>query len=172
MTTIVAAEYEDKAVMIADTLVSADNATYKDPRMSKITESGQYLIGVAGDVGVCNIINHIWKPPAPTIKDKDLFKFVITKTVPSLRAVLDNNSIKPELDFQVLIALKGQVFEIDSDFATTVQDEGLYAIGSGGEYAMGALFYGADPMGAITTAAKLDPKTGGDFQEFVQWTQK
>ena len=163
-----AAEFEDRAVMIADTLVSADNATYKDPRMSKITESGQYLIGVAGDVGVCNIINHIWKPPAPTVKDKDLFKFVITKVVPTLKSVLDNNA-KKDYEFQMLIALKGQVFEVDDDLATTVHQEGFYAIGSGGDYAMGALFSGVTPMQSIEVAAKLDPKTGGDFQEFVQW---
>ena len=155
--------------MIADTLVSADNATYKDPRMSKITESGQYLIGVAGDVWACNIINHIWKPPAPTVKDKDLFKFVITKVVPTLRTCLDDNSDKKDYTFSVLISIKGQVFELDEDFATTVHQEGFYAIGSGGDYAMGALFAGADPMKAIEIAGRLDPKTGGDFQEFTQW---
>ena len=168
MTTIIGAELEDRVVMIADTLVSADNATYKDPRMSKITESGQYLIGVSGDVGVCNIINHIWKPPTPTVKDKDLFKFVITKVIPTLKSVLDNNA-KKEYEFQILLAVRGQLFEIDDDYATTVHQEGFYAIGSGGDYAMGALFSGVTPMQSIEVAAKLDPKTGGDFQEFTQW---
>ena len=155
--------------MIADTLVSADNATYKDPRMSKITESGQYLIGVAGDVWACNIINHIWKPPSPTVKDKDLFKFVITKVVPTLRACLDDNSDKKDFTFSVLLAIKGQVFELDEDFAVAVHEEGFYAIGSGGEYALGSLHSGKSPMDAIIVAAKLDPKTGGHFQEFSQW---
>ena len=172
MTTILGVEYPDKAYLIADTLISDGNVTYHDSRMSKITTSGQYLIGVAGDVGICNIINHIWKPPAPTVKDKNLFKFIITTVVPNLRDTLEKNQAKKDSEFQIIIAIKGKIFEIDSDFATAVHHSGLYAIGSGGDYARGVLEYGATPREAIEISAKLDPQTGGEFQEFEQWIRE
>lgn len=167
MTTIIGVEYEDKAVMACDNLIHADTAKYEDERMSKITERNGYFIGVAGDVALCNIINHIWSPPKPTLKDKDLYKFVVTKVVPSLKALVTPDK-KDDMSFNVLLMVKGRLFEIDEDFATTVRKDGIYGIGSGGDYAMGALDTGASLEDAILTASKFDPKTGGLIRTFTQ----
>ena len=108
MTTIIGVEYEDRAVMACDSLIHADTAQYEDDRMSKITEVNGYLIGVAGDVALCNIINYLWRPPKPTLKDKDLYKFIVVKVVPSLKALI-NTDKKDDMSFNVLLMVKGQI---------------------------------------------------------------
>lgn len=168
MTTVVGIQYDDKAVLVSDSLMTTSSSKYVDPRMSKIVQRGKYLIARSGDVNACDIIQHIWRPPTPTAKDKvDLFHFVIAKVVPSLRKCLKDNDYTLEkapdeaTRFVILIVVSGQLFEIDDDFAVAVREDGFYGIGSGSDYAVGALYAGATAQRAVEIASQLDPNTGG-----------
>jgi ATP-dependent protease HslVU (ClpYQ) peptidase subunit len=67
-----------------------------------------------------------------------------------------------------MISVKGQLFIICSDFTVVQDEEGFYGIGSGGAYAVGALYAGSTPEDAIRTAMKFDVNTGGNIQIMKQ----
>jgi ATP-dependent protease HslVU (ClpYQ) peptidase subunit len=142
MTTIIAKKTAGKVIIGADSQVTAIRK-YKHPSMAKITERGQFLIAGAGESAACDIAQHIWNPPAPNATDKkDLYHFMITKVVPSLRQCFKDNDYKYDKDsgddynFLFLIAVGGEIFEIADDFSVCVDSEGIYGVGSGSSYAL------------------------------------
>lgn len=179
MTTIIGVQYKDKALLVADSRVTDDNGRiYSHPQMRKITERNGYLIAGAGEVGPCDIANHIWNPPRVTAKDKDnVYHFMITKVMPSLRKCLTDNGYnfdephdrsKDGLRFQLLIAVAGQIFDISDDLSVCIDESGIYGIGSGSPFALGALAVGAKPLEAMETAAKLSAFTAAPFHTVEQ----
>jgi ATP-dependent protease HslVU (ClpYQ) peptidase subunit len=175
MTTIVAVQYTDKVVFAADNQVTGDNGRiYHHPRMEKITERGEYLIAGSGEIGPCDIAQHIWQPPKPTLKDRqDIYHFMITKVMPHLRQCLTDNGYDfnegkgdgkvNDSRFNFLIAIGGEVFDVADDCSICMSDDGIYGVGSGSSYAIGALHAGAKPLKALEIAAQLDANTSAPF---------
>jgi ATP-dependent protease HslVU (ClpYQ) peptidase subunit len=168
MTTIIARQFENRVVIAADSLVTATRK-YSHPKMAKITERGQYLIAGAGESAACDIAQHIWIPPKPTVEDKkDLYHFIISKVIPSLKQCFKDNDYKwqdedEETKFAFLIAINGEVFDIADDFAVCMDNDGLYGIGSGSSLALGALKAGSSMAQALEIAANKDPYTAPPF---------
>jgi len=170
MTTIVGLVKNGHVIMGADSLVTAGSRKYVHPGMPKIVSNNGYLIGGAGDVAPCDILMYIWVPPVPTVTQrKNLYKFMITDVVPSMKECLDEEGYKPdpsdkEAGFDLLIAFDGEIFNIDSDFCVLMDETGIYAIGSGAHFALGSLHQGATVEKALEWAEKLSPYTAGPFQ--------
>jgi ATP-dependent protease HslVU (ClpYQ) peptidase subunit len=178
MTTIVAVQYEDRVVIGADSLVTA-NRKFNHPKMEKISERSGYLIAGAGEVAACDIAQHIWEPPTPSITDKkDLYHFMIATVIPSLKKAFKDNEYKwekegdEETKFAFLIALEGEVFDISDDFAVCLDEKGFYGIGSGSSLAIGALRNGATLKDALEIAADIDPYTAAPFIYQEQFKKK
>lgn len=170
MTTIIGVEYANRCVVLGDSRVVGDSKIYSHTDMVKVVTNGNFIIGAAGDVRALQVILHTWKPPVAVAKDKDnLFQFMISKVVPSLKKQLNDYGLldtkSPDKDFElyVLIAYNGSIFEIDSDFAVSRSESGYYGIGTGGDYALGALYAGATPEQAASIAALNDSKTAEPF---------
>jgi ATP-dependent protease HslVU (ClpYQ) peptidase subunit len=170
MTTIIGVEYANRCVVLGDSRIVGDSKIYSHPDMVKVVTNGNFIIGAAGDVRALQVILHTWKPPVAVAKDKEnIFQFMISKVVPSLKQQLNNYGLldtkSPDKDFElyVLIAFNGNIFEIDSDFAVSRSDSGYYGIGTGGDYALGALYAGATPEQAASIAALNDSKTAEPF---------
>jgi ATP-dependent protease HslVU (ClpYQ) peptidase subunit len=171
MTTIIGIEYDDKSIVIADSRVTGDDGRiYSHPVMRKIAKRGALLIAGAGEVAPCDIAQNIWVPPVFSAKDKkDTYRYMLTKAMPSLRKCLTENGYNFEEDkkdgtrFQFLIAVGGEMFDIDEELTVMKSDDRLYSIGSGGPYALGALYAGAEPMMAMEIAAKLSAYTSPPF---------
>lgn len=175
MTTIVAVQYDDRVIFAADNQVTGDDGRiYRHPRMEKITERGEYLIAGSGEVGPCDIAQHIWIPPKPTVKDlQDVYHFMITKVMPNLRKCLSDNGYDfsdgrgdgkvAESRFNFLIAVGGEVFDVADDCSICMSGDGIYGVGSGASYAIGALHAGAKPLKALAISEKLDSNTSGPF---------
>lgn len=171
MTTIIGIEYDDKSVVIADSRVTGDDGRiYSHPIMRKISKRGALLIAGAGEVAPCDIAQNVWMPPAFTQKDKkDAYRYLVTKAMPSLRKCLVDNGYSFEEDkkdgvrFQFLIAVGGELFDIDEELTVIKSNDNLYAIGSGGAYALGALYAGAEPMKAMEIASQLSAYTFPPF---------
>jgi ATP-dependent protease HslVU (ClpYQ) peptidase subunit len=168
MTTIVAVQLSDGVVMGTDSLVTADRK-YNHPKMEKITERGPYLIAGSGEVAACDIAQHLWEPPIPTVADKkDLYHFMIAEVIPSLKRCFKENEYKwdaedTETKFAFLIALEGEVFEISDDLSVCLDSVGIYGVGSGSSLAIGALRAGAKMPEALQIAADIDPYTAPPF---------
>lgn len=180
MTTIIGIEYKDYCELLADSQVTDDNGRiYSHPKMTKINERGSFLIAGSGEVSPCDIAQHIWNPPAVTVKDKkDIYHFMISKVMPSLRKCLTDNGYnfdeaqdkaKDGLRFQFLIAVNGQIFDVDQDLAVMKNDDGFYGVGSGAQFALGALHAGAKLLEAMNVATKLSAYTAPPFLQVRQY---
>ena len=93
---------------------------------------------------------------------------MITKAMPSLRKCLSSigfnfDEPKTEQRFQFLIAVCGELFDVDHELAVSKNISGVYAAGSGAPYALGALHAGADAYEAMAIAAKLTAFTAGPY---------
>ena len=199
MTTIVAIQGESFAVIGTDSRIStfddsgfAYQVTTLGSGTAKVAANGRYLIGVAGDVRAINIVHHAFAPPAAPVNMRgnrlDIF---MTKTfIPALRATFeaqgyantkgDSPTHMAEQDSSIIVAVNGAIYVIESDYGWTADRTGIYAIGTGGTYALGALaaLTGKKAITlnsakscivkALGVAAKFDPYTGAPFQTFVQ----
>ena len=170
MTTIVAVVKNNMVTMGADSQVTDGDRPNMHPRMEKISKINGWLIGGAGDVTPCDILQYIFIPPVPTITErKDLYKFMITKFVPAMRDCLEDNGYKPDSKdpdsgFSFLFAFDGEVFDISSEFSVLMNSDGIYGVGNGAKFAIGALCVGASVQEALEAAAKNDIYTSGPFQ--------
>jgi len=170
MTTIVSVQTTDGVLFGADSQVTASNGRkYSATRMVKITQRNDYIIAGSGECAPCDLAQHLWIPPKPTVKDKrDLYHFMIATVVPSLKQCFKDNDYKVNPDddetaFSFLVAICGEVFEIADDFSISLDDSGFYGVGSGSGYAIGALHAGATVEQALSIAAKNDAFTSAPF---------
>ena len=181
MTTIIGVQSSNGCTLVADSLVSDDTGrTWSHPQMTKINRRGEFLIGGAGEVSPCDIAQHIWEPPSLTPKDrKDVYHFMITKVMPSLRECLKTNGYNfdevQEKDsssrFQFLIAVNGELFDVGDDLSVMRNADGFYGVGSGAQIALGALYAGAEAVRAVEIAAQLSIFSEGPFQVEVQYSK-
>jgi ATP-dependent protease HslVU (ClpYQ) peptidase subunit len=169
MTTIIGLQYDDHCIIAADSRTTDDGGRpFSHPTVTKITKRGKYLIAGAGTTMPCDTIQHIWKPPTPPTSKKDLYHFMISEVVPSIRQCLKDSGYTPDkesddYDFLFLIALHGTIFELDDSLSVYLRDDGIYGIGSGSSYAVGALHQGANWKKALQVAAKNDVYTAAPF---------
>jgi len=177
VTTIIAIQHRNKVVFGADSQVTAGNGrVQRHVEMVKISQRGSFLIAGSGEVAPCDIAQHIWKPPSPKgVEWNDLYHFMISKVIPSLKQCFKENEYKwdkeeEEDKFNFLIALGGQVFEIADDMSLTLDSSGFYGIGSGSSYAIGALEAGAKLEEALEIAARNDAYTSPPFLYYTQTT--
>lgn len=181
MTTIVGVQYRDKVVLAADNQVTGDGGRrYNHPDMKKISQRGEFLIAGSGEVQPCDVVQNMWNPPKVTAKDKEnIYRFMIVKAMPSLRKCLTDNGFDfnegkgegkaDESRFNFLIAVGGELFDVADDLSVCRSGDGIYGVGSGSPYAIGALHAGAKPEKAIEIASKLDVNTSGPIQIVEQY---
>ena len=97
MTTIVAVAKNGNVTMGADAQVSDGARPNRHPKMEKITKNNGWLIAGSGDSTPCDILQHIFVPPIPSIKERDnLYKFMIVKFVPAMKECLSENGWKED----------------------------------------------------------------------------
>jgi ATP-dependent protease HslVU (ClpYQ) peptidase subunit len=170
MTTIVAVVKNGNVTMGADSQVTDNNRPHRHKDMEKITKNNGWLIAGSGDSQPCDILQHIFIPPVPNAKEReDLYKFMIKKFVPAMRDSLEENGYKPDPNdkdsgFNFLFAYNGEVFDIGNDFSVLLNSDGIYGVGAGSPFAIGALYAGATVEKALEHAATNDIYTSGPFQ--------
>lgn len=178
MTTIVGIQHEDYCEIWVDSRVTDDDGRiYTHPDMKKYAQRGSFIIAGSGEVLPCDIAQNMWNPPKPTESDKaNPYKFMITKVMPSLREVLTKNGFnfdepkeKNDVRFHFIIAFNGELFDVDQELSVTRDESGLYAVGSGAPYALGALQMGADGEEALEVATKISVYTAPPFYSIVQY---
>jgi len=200
MTTIVGVQGDGFAVVGTDSRISsfddsgmAYQITTLGAGTSKLATNGKYVLGAAGDVRAINILHHAFTPPTPaaTAYGKKLDQFITRQFVPSLRACFEEQGYAlPERDSsehiaehqsQIIAIIHGTLYIVDGDYSWTSDTNGIYAIGTGSSYALGALqaITGGKKQLAIqqakmavnkalAVASRFDPYTGHPFQTFVQ----
>lgn len=178
MTTIVGIQYDDYCEIYADSRVTDDSGrVYTHPDMQKFAQRGAFIVAGSGEVTPCDVAQNLWDPPRLLAEDKkNIYKFMITKVMPSLRECLSKNGYnfdEPQEKnagerFHFLIACNGELFDVDQELSVIRDISGIYAVGSGAPYALGALDRGATGMEALETAARLSIYTAAPFHVIKQ----
>jgi ATP-dependent protease HslVU (ClpYQ) peptidase subunit len=175
VTTIVAIQTDDGVDLAADAQVTNGNGRiFSHPTQLKITERGKYLLAGAGDSAPCDYFQHTFKPPTPRgVEWDDLYHFMIAKFVPALKKCLKENDWKADANdsesgFSFLVVVGGEVFSLDDDFSIALTSSGIYGIGSGSTYAVGALLNGATLESAMQIACANDAYSSGPIQYISQ----
>ena len=198
MTTIIGLQGSGFSVICTDSRIStmdeggfASQITTLGKNSSKVALNGKYLLGAAGDMRAINILHHAFVPPPPPIATTGsrLDQFFTTKFIPSLRECFEKQGYAaPERDDSTHIAehgstvvcsVNGCIYVVDGDYSWTSDVDGIYALGTGSAYALGALqlLYkkSLTPqqaktvcMKAIAVAAKFDPYTGAPYYCYIQ----
>jgi len=174
VTTIIGIEHPDRVEMMADSQISYHNRSYSHDDIEKICKRGDYLFGICGHFVAMQTIQNFWDPPKVPKKLKgSLYSFVISQVIPSLKDLIGDHSLsfnqEDQDSFCILLAVKGQLFEIDQDFSVSRNNENRYAIGTGADFALGALDAGSSIKEAMTIAASLDIFTAEPF--IYEWQE-
>ena len=144
MTTLAAIQGQGWCVIGADSLIADDTRIYiLNKNAGKLFKSDGYIFAIAGDVRPFQIIQHSTNfPSIPKVDDtSELDKFISLEVIPTIREALkaEDYTLDKEANFTFLVAIKGVIYIIDQDLCWTRDKRGLYAEGSGGDYALGAM---------------------------------
>ena len=152
VTTLVAIELEDRAVLAADSQITEDSLRTISTATPKIIHVGKYLLGLVGDARPGDILAYNWTPPA--YKGADPIQWMGKKVMPSILTAFKENGYDPyeaskdkDSGFDYIVAFDGNVFHIATDLSFIKSDHKIYGIGSGGAYALGYLY---DRLGRLT----------------------
>lgn len=160
MTTIIAIETPDGVKLGYD---SKGSGRYDGFHLDhqKFFRNGQVLYGVAGKLGFANTLKHADIPALEDGTDPDVW--VTNVLTPALRELVEATEPKRTEDgveASILVVVEGRVYEFTGDLSWTRRMDGTYAIGSGCEFATGALAAGASVHKALEIAATYDLHTG------------
>ena len=182
----------DWAVVGFDSRVTEENGrSYVLGRGSaKVVKNGKYLLGAAGDVRAINILAYAFSPPAPNdLTGVRLDRFITSKFVPELRSCFEDHGYaakeakeQAQNGSVVLAIVNGQIYEIGEDYAWVRDTTGIYSFGSGGDYALGAMYANAGEnlatqgldktqkvvRDSLAVAARLDVGSGPPFHVMYQ----
>ena len=187
MTTLIGVQGASWSVIGFDSRVSDDELGSRVYTLTKdspkISSSGPYLLGAAGDMRAINILSYIFKPPNPgALVGHKLDRFMATQFIGELKSCFEENSYSKDGEHGslLLVSVHGRIYEIGEDYAWCHDESGIYAVGSGGPYALGAIYSLLDGKKfnqeeakaavkqALTIAARLDSASGGPMTILVQ----
>lgn len=164
----------------ADSQITDGDKRIISPSIPKIVKLGKYLLGVAGEARPGDLLAFNWKPPL--YDGSDAVKFMGRKIIPSIIAVFKANGYEHTREgssYSFLLAFDGNIFEIGDDLSMSQSADGLYGIGSGSAYALGALavqlpnlerqeWASEQMLQALEVSAKYDVNTSAPFQVELQ----
>ena len=192
MTTIIGIQGDGYCLIAGDTRIASvdsNGVAYQintlKTETSKIAVNGKYLI---------NLLTHTLTPPVcpPNLKGKKLDEFITNKLIPAIKEMFEKNGYtvnepntntnKAEHDSELLVAINQTLYLIDGDYSWFTDQTGIYALGTGAAYALGALHNMPTPknpaqakkhaLKALATASKYDPNTGNPYHTHIQQTQQ
>ena len=141
VTTLTGIQGPDFVVFAADSQITDGDQRIISVETPKIVSTGKYLLGLTGDSRPGDILAYAWKPPL--YRGEDPTRFMGSKVLPSISAAFKEGNYEidnKEMNFAFLIAFNGNLFSIGGDLSFNTSERGLFAAGSGGNYALGYLY--------------------------------
>lgn len=169
MTTIIGIQGDDFGVLAADSLFVSGSRPYVSNGMDKIRYVNGVWIGFAGDGLAIDMVAG-WKPVTDTWHE----------LATSLKDHFVSKSYTHSDDaWDALCLVDGVVVEISADYSWVRDDDRIYGIGTGGDYAIGALSSMKSPWAnaekairaaraALKVSERYDINTGGEKQIIIQ----
>lgn len=165
MTTVVMVDIGDDVEMAWDSLCSRSGEPIElvDP---KVFVNNGTIIAIAGIRRAASLLYAAKLPRyVPNHRWADSRAWVIEVLIPKMQEAVQGNpgmyDSESRLEFELMIVVDGQVYDIDSYWDPVRSQGGVYSIGSGSEFAKGAIAAGASPAEAIAIARDHDLGTGG-----------
>ncbi len=166
MTVIVAVKDKQTNIvyMAGDRMASTDSSKIKLAEPKVFMNAG-YLIGYAGTMAGSKLYHNFVPSWAKDIKD--IHAFMQSGFLKELREFYDewNIDYSNDADLALLISVNGNIYEHHaSDMSMTLLEDGIGAIGSGSEYALGSLY--VTPGFAAHDRAKIAVDAANYFSPF------
>lgn len=142
MTTLVGIQGKDFTVFAADSQITDNDQRIISVQTPKIVSVGKYLLGITGDSRPGDILAYNWTPPTykPTYHPVE---FMGKRIIPSIYSAFKENGYEvdpKETNFSYLLSFNAYLFSIGGDLSFNASEMGLFAAGSGGNYALGYLY--------------------------------
>lgn len=162
MTTIAAVEQAGTVLVGWDSQATAGNETFD--LSTKVFTNGSLVFGASGPVRAGQVLQYA---DLPLLDTWDVDRWVTRSLTPEIRKQFVEAELVSKTDGmwqgRAFIVAGGRVYMLHSDFSWTRRASGRMAIGSGGDYALGALAAAADLPTALRVAAEHDPYTAAPF---------
>lgn len=164
MTTIIGIQKPDGCEIWADGRVTDGDYRPYEGEMPKAVERGEYLLAPAGPGAACDFITQGWLPPP--FRGAQAYREMVSSFVPALRAEVreatgyDLSDSSNAERLSLLVGVHGVLYCIATDGTVLLHSDGFYAIGTGAQYALGALYAEATPARAMHIAQMNDIYTG------------
>ncbi len=134
---------EKKNVYIGGDSASVAGWTSRVTRLPKVFRRGPFLIGYTTSFRMGQLLQHALVVPSQGAERDDM-RFMVTTFVECVRALLKDKGVakvesNAESGGQFLVGYKSRLYSVQQDFQVNEMADGFDAVGSGSEYALGAL---------------------------------
>jgi ATP-dependent protease HslVU (ClpYQ) peptidase subunit len=172
VTTIAATVAAGVVTIAYDNLMSSGSHSFETDQPKVFSRHG-VVFGVAGSMRDLNLISNADLPNPTLAPEVGAEEWLVTVFVPAFRQLLADHGRLGSQDGRdaaacdILVVVRGQVFNVDDDFTVVSRSDGLYVVGSGFPFATGALSAGATALEAVRIAAIHDAGTGGTIRTML-----
>jgi ATP-dependent protease HslVU (ClpYQ) peptidase subunit len=137
MTVIVGLEFNGKVLIAGDIQGTGGNNKVIHTQPKVFNKNG-IIFGYTTSYRFGQIIEHGLQNPIVPDNLSEIYKWLITVLIPSIKSSLSTANY--EEGGNCLIGVRGQLWQLQSDFSVLRSVKGYDAIGAGSEYALGSVF--------------------------------
>lgn len=122
---------------------SVQGWTRRTTTLQKVFRRGPFLIGYTTSFRMGQILEHHLEVPKQGDDESDM-TYMVTQFIESARTLLKEKGFakieaNAETGGQFLVGYRGRLYSVQNDFQVGEMSERMDSIGSGGEYALGAM---------------------------------
>jgi ATP-dependent protease HslVU (ClpYQ) peptidase subunit len=144
MTCVLAYKNNDTVYLSSDSAVTNPWGEQTRAKMPKIFQNGELFFGICGSLRMGQILEFLYTPPNRSCAKNDL-EYIVSCVVESVRetfkeygfSTIENNE---ERGGDFIIVYRNEIYEVQNDFSVIISNNNYAAIGSGGNFALGALY--------------------------------
>jgi ATP-dependent protease HslVU (ClpYQ) peptidase subunit len=103
-------------------------------RETKVFNFGPLVVGIAGEFRGAQVLRYAIKPPKRLPRDP--MHWLVATFIPTLRHAYAAHGVTEHPDY--LVGIEGRLFDLDGDLQVLERTGPFTAIGSGGDFALGA----------------------------------
>lgn len=175
MTCVVGLVQNGKVHLAADSLGSSSTGFKNERKDTKLFSNGPFIIGFCGSFRMGQLLRFSFSPEAQKLEQSD-YAYMCTTFVNAVRHCFEDGGVMVKEENtdaahgSFLVAYKGVLYNIESDYQVGVPRDDYDACGSGTQIALGALYAtGAikDPkkrlLVALEAASRYNTGVGGQF---------
>lgn len=157
MTTIIFRAIENDVEIAFDSQTTQNIGSHRDIK-PKVFVNNDIVYAVAGPSALKGLLAHA---DLPYYESGSCERFVQNVLLPAIRRAVKPLELNEDQHYEILVVVDGRIFEIQDGVEAIQRTDRRHAIGSGWQFAHGALSVGADAWAAANAAAVHDIYTSG-----------